>query len=100
MRGFRNRKSTLCTILEIIVNFTEILNDDKWSSELVHNQNLTQESEHHFCHSGAPMLDGRRKKTLKNGTIKVHPIIRWANREYRIQLSIRKNTFFSLLLMH
>ena len=61
--------------------FYRIFNDDKLLSEFVRNRYLVQKSENHFCHCGASMVDGTRKKTLKDGTIKVYLTIRGTNRE-------------------
>ncbi|CAF1131318.1 unnamed protein product [Didymodactylos carnosus] len=43
------------------------------------------------------MADGTRKKTLKDGTVKIYPTMRCTNRQCRNQLSVRKNTFFAFI---
>ncbi|CAF1438954.1 unnamed protein product [Didymodactylos carnosus] len=75
--------------------FYKILNDDNLLSEFVRDQSFAQKSEDHTCHCGSSMVDGARKKKLKDGTVKVYPTIRCTNRQCRNQLSVRKNTFFS-----
>ncbi|CAF1492445.1 unnamed protein product, partial [Didymodactylos carnosus] len=75
--------------------FYKILNDDDLLSQFVRDQNLAQKSDEHTCHCGSPMADGTRKKTLKDGTVKIYPTMRCTNRQCRNQLSVRKNTFFA-----
>lgn len=41
------------------------------------------------------MVDGTRKKKLRDGTTKIYPTMRCTNKLCRNQLSVRKNTFFS-----
>ena len=72
-----------------------MMNDDKLLSQFIHNHNLDQNSNHHKCHCGSPMVDSTRKKTLKDDTIKIYQTILCANRLCRNQLSVRKNTFLS-----
>ncbi|CAF1522326.1 unnamed protein product, partial [Didymodactylos carnosus] len=70
--------------------FYKILNDDDLLSQFVCDQNLAQKSEEHTCYCGSPMVDGTRKKTLKDGTVKIYPTMRCTNRQCRNQVCQEK----------
>ena len=89
---------TFITIMDIPDDnrqFYKILNDDDLLSQFIRDQNLAKRSDDHTCHCGSSMVDGTRKKKLRDGTTKIYPTMRCTNKLCRNQLSVRKNTFFS-----
>ena len=75
--------------------FYQILNDDDLFSQFIPHQNLGKKSGDHPCHCASSMVDGTRKKKLRDATTKIYPTMRYTNQLCRNQLSIRKKTFFS-----
>ncbi|CAF1374847.1 unnamed protein product, partial [Didymodactylos carnosus] len=62
----------------------------------VREQKLVLEGEdHQRPKCGSEMRDGKRQKTLKDGTVSTYEIMRCTNKQCANQLSKRKNTFFA-----
>ena len=74
---------------------SKILNDDDLLSQFIRHQNLAKKSGDHTCHCASSMVDGTRKKKLRDGTTKIYPTMPCTKKLCRNQLSVRKNTLFS-----
>ena len=60
--------------------FYKILNDDDLLSQFIRDQNLAKKSDDHTCHCASSMVDGTRKKKLRDGTTKIYLTMRCTNK--------------------
>ena len=67
---------TFITIMDITADnrqFYQILNDDDLLSQFIRDRNLAKKSDDHTCHCASSIVDGKRKKKLRDGTTKIYP---------------------------
>ncbi len=73
----------------------KIYNEGDSLAAFVRDQNLVKNADQHTCYCGSSMTNSTRRRTLKDGTIKLSPVRRCIDTLCCNQLSILKSAFFS-----